>query len=105
EAGQRCDRLAALDESGQREAEREQLRIVRADAAHREESDLHETPPISVHTTANTNATTGMKNRWRNPSRHAVRKHTAGMAMPPTMKPIDAPVAVASPATGHGDIA
>src|SRR6266540_3922855 len=90
---QRCDALASFDEPGQRQTQLEERRVVRANAAHGEESDFHGAPPRMVNTTASISATTGMKNRCRHDSRQPVRKHTAGMATPPMMKPSDAPEA------------
>src|SRR5260370_19718130 len=80
ETRKRSDNAIAFYESRQRQAERGQLRVVRANSTHCQKSDLHVTnqPPISPPSPTSP-ATTRLGKRYPNPARHAFMTQHSGI--------------------------
>src|SRR5262245_47452677 len=91
QARERRDHSAAFDETRQGQTQAHQFRVDRAHAAHRDQADVHGKSPRRMKSAVATiRLVTGMKKRWRNDSRQAERKQTAGMARAPTRNIADA---------------
>src|SRR5688572_10195226 len=82
ETRQRGDDFAAFDKTGQIQPRRSKIRVDDADSGEREESDFHGKEARSAAIPPRVEPA-GMKNRWRNGLRHAVRKHVSGMMIMP----------------------
>jgi hypothetical protein len=90
EARQRRHDLRSLHESRQRQAESSELRIVRADAAHGQKSEFHDSHPARSAASPTSTPATGIGKRCRKPRRHAVRKQHADIVATATRNPAEA---------------
>ena len=92
EARQGGDDFAAFDEAGQGETGGEQLRVLRADAAHGNEADafLFHNSARKVSAPATSRLSTGTAKRWRAARKCAASAQQTGIVTPPMRKAPDA---------------